>query len=189
PRCQVQVGGGEEFHQVFGDGHARGQAGGADPADEDVVLGGVDVDEVVAVVDRRAQARVGRGDLFVEQGWHQGASLAEQEFESGFGGAGSAACLEVFFCGSGQDVAVEGRADQHALASGGGNGEHDARHHRAGQLVEDQHLTAARGDGESVVADLAVEVVGAQAGSVDDPAAADVAGGGDQGGVVGVLGA
>ena len=70
-----------------------------------------------------------------------------------------------------------------------GNGEHDARHHRAGQLVEDQQFTAARGDGESVVAELGVEVVGAQAGSVDDPPAADVAGGGDQGGVVGGLGA
>ena len=81
---------------VFGDGHAGGQAGGADTTDEDVVLGGVDVDEVVAVVDRRAQARVGRGDLFVEQGRHQSAALAEQEFESGFGGAGGGAVLEVF---------------------------------------------------------------------------------------------
>ncbi len=50
----------------------------------------------------------------------------------------------------------------------------------AGELVEDDELTAARGDGEGVVAELPVEFVGVQSGGVDEEAGAQQAAAGGQ---------
>ena len=52
------------------------------------------------------------------------------------------------------DVAVDGGADQHPLAARGRHRQHDARHQRAGELVEDEQLAAARRDGEAVVPNI-----------------------------------
>ena len=58
PRREIQVGVGEEFHDVLGDGDARGEACRADAPDEHVALCLVQLDEVVGAVDRGAQPGV-----------------------------------------------------------------------------------------------------------------------------------
>lgn len=51
----------------------------------------------------------------------------------------------------------------------------------AGELVEDDELAAARGDGEVVVAEFPVELVGVQSGGVDQMAGAKCPAGGGEG--------
>src|SRR5580693_10368488 len=55
PLGEVQPGLGEHLVDVFGDRHAGGQAGGADAADQQVAPGRIDLDEVILLVDGRAQ--------------------------------------------------------------------------------------------------------------------------------------
>ena len=102
---------------VLGDGHARGQPGRADAADQQVALRGVDVDQVVAVVDGGAQPGVGRGDLLVQQPRHQRARPSRAGSRSPprtcRWRVRSSRSSDV---GPEHHVAVDGRADQHALA-------------------------------------------------------------------------
>ena len=73
------------------------------------------------MVDGGAQAGVRRGHLFGEQIGHQLVTLVQQELESRLGCAGRGAVLQVFGGRSQHDVAVDGRAHQHPLATGGGD--------------------------------------------------------------------
>ena len=72
-----------------------------------------------------------------------------------------------------QDVAVDGRCHQHALGPLRRHRQHDRRHERPGQLVEDDELAPPGCDGELVVAEPAVDLIGEESGHVDDPVGPD----------------
>ncbi|CAM5568473.1 hypothetical protein SGLAM104S_09796 [Streptomyces glaucescens] len=165
---------------MFGEGRGGGEAGGADAADGDVSLAGVGADPVVLVPGGGAQPGVDGGDLLVEQGGQDPAALLAQVGETVGGGAGGPLVVQVLGGGAEQDVAVDGGGDQDALAEGGGDGQQDVPDQGAGELVVDEELAAARGDGEVVVTELPVEGVGVQSGRVDEPVGAQGAPGGGQ---------
>ena len=95
-------------------------------------------------------------------------------------GAGGVLVVEVLGGGAEHDVAVDGRRHQDALAERRGHRQQDVADQVAGELVEDDELAAARGDGELVVAEPPVDLVGVQSGGVDQVAGAQrAAAGGD----------
>ena len=112
----IQSGIRKQTQNVLGDRHTRCQPGGPDSADQHVPRAGIDVDQVVVAVDRRPQTRVRCGDLVVEQCGHQRAALGHEELEAFFGSAGGGAIFKVLRRRPHHHVAVDGRADQHALA-------------------------------------------------------------------------
>ena len=158
---------------VLGDGERRREAGGADPADARVALLVVHGDLVVPVLGGGAHARVGRRHLLVQQVGHDPAAGVEEGGEALGRGGGVVGIVDVLGRRAQQHVAVDRRRHQDALRPLRRHREHNRRHERPRQLVEDHELSAPWCDRELVVAEPTVEVVGTQAGRVDHPAGAD----------------
>ncbi|AOW90259.1 hypothetical protein BC342_31290 [Streptomyces olivaceus] len=169
-RAEVEAGFGEQGGDVRGDGEGGGEAGGADAADRDTAQFRVGADAVVVVLGGGAQSGVDGGDLLVQQCGEDAAALLAQGAQSLGGGLGGVLVVEVLGGGAQQDVAVDGRCDQDALAEGGGDRQQDVPDEGAGERVVDDELAPARGDGEVVEAETPVEGVGVQSGRVDEPA-------------------
>ena len=158
-RCRhVRTRDGQRVHlmqhrfDVFGDGHTRGQTGGADSTDEDIALRDIAIDEVVAVLGGRTQPRVGGADFLGEQLRHQFVTLLQKEGEASLRRSGGRPVGEIF-CGRAEHhVAIDGGADENALAAGGGYRKHDLVDQGARQFVVDQQFTATGGDVKAVVA-------------------------------------
>lgn len=164
-----------------GDGHGGGQPGGPDAADGDVAQLRVLLDPVVLVAGGRPQPRVDGGDLLVDQPRQDAAPLLPQQREPFLRRLGGGLVVELLRGGAEQHVAEDGRCHQDALAGGGGDGEQDVADEVAGELVVDDELSAARCDGEGVVPEEAVDLIGVQSGGVDQRPGAERAAGGGQG--------
>lgn len=166
---------------MCGDGHGGGEPGGADAADGDVAPLRPGLDAVVLLAGRGTESGVDGGDFLVEQsGQDAAAPLAEQGDRVG-GRSGGGPVVEVLGGGAEQHITEDGRCDQYALPGGGGHRQQDVADEIAGELVEDDELAAARGDGEVVVAEFPVEFVGVESGGVDQVAGAQRSPGGGEG--------
>ncbi|GAA3487932.1 hypothetical protein GCM10018987_20150 [Streptomyces cremeus] len=139
-------------------------------------------DAEVVVLGGGAQARVRGEDTRVEERGHDAAAVLQESGDALGGGVVLVLRVlppgEVFRGGAEQYVAEDGGRDEDALAESGRYGQQDVPDEGPGLLGEDQELAAARGDGEVVDAEEAVDVVGVEAGGVDEEAGAEGAAGG-----------
>ena len=153
---------------MLGNGQRRRQARRADAADGQVALIRMGSDAVVGVLGCGPEPGVDGGDLVVDEGGQDPASVRQEGVDACPGGRGVRAVLEVLGGRPEQDVAEDGRGDEHALGRGRWDRQQHVVDQATGQLVEDEQLTPAGRDGEVLVTERPVEVVGAQPGGVDD---------------------
>ena len=163
PGLEPQPGRAELLAHVLRDRHRGGQARGANAAHAGVALGRVHAELVVHVLGGGAQAGVHRGHLVLEQPGHDPRALGAQVREPLGRGLGVVLSPHVLGGRAEHHVAEHGGRNQHALRDLGGHREDDVLHERARELVEDDQLAAPRRDREALVAEHAVELVGAQA--------------------------
>ena len=163
PGLEPQPGRAELVTHVLGDRHGGGEAGGADAAHAGVALGRMHAELVVHMLGRGAQAGVHRGHLVLQQPRHDPGALGPQVREPLGGGLRVVLALHVLAVGPSITLPNTVGAISTPFVILVGTGEHDVPHQRARELVEHDQLAAPRRDGEAVVAEHAVQLVGAQA--------------------------
>ena len=120
-----------------------------------IALRRVGLDDVVGVVVGGPQAGVRGGDFLLQQAGIRPWPFSNRKSKPSSVVAGVGAVRHVLGRRADHDVAVDGRADQHALADLARHRQHDHRHLRTGELVEDEQFAAARVEVEPVEADHA----------------------------------
>ena len=140
------------------------------------------------MVDRGAQPGVGGGDLLVEQRGISARPLDSRNSKPASEVPVAVRSSRFSAVGPDHHIAVDGRADQHPLAARRRHRQHDARHHRPGQLVEHQQLAAPRRDGEAVMAERGSRWSAPRPAALTTQRAVHVAAGGLQRRAVGLAG-
>src|SRR5215211_6247193 len=168
-RRQLQAGGGEPLPHPLGDRHRRRHPGGADPARARVALVFVHAKLIIAVLGRRAKARERRRNLMLGQRRDNASAVGEQRLEPRRSRRTVVPIVEVLGGRPQEHVSVHRGGNEHTLCTLGRDREQDVGDERAGELVEDDQLPAARPDGElPTVPQQRVDLVTVKSRGVDE---------------------